>query len=334
MENIASLSEMPPEIIALHQEMMMISTNANMAVPRHVLIHNDNLQNISHEDDNASYVTDLIGIEAINHLNHMPRNGNRVNLPSWAALAEPEHELSSRKNKLMRCLLCEAYCPDAQWATLKERKYESKIFQKHEKSLNHVKATILSSIQFNEELPNNTKMSPLLAVAVAKLRADGLIDDAAYTNVMTAASATAATQQRTIVTGSLLPQEQGATINDNGQVLPLWLRLGDFVLSHPAAAAAAAVDSCVHATAPATEAAAIGIPGPGRKIKRRRLQMCTYCAEYNPSSPWGELKARKFEVGLLNSHQKGSFHIQAVQQRDLAIMSSLVNSEALHSTTL
>lgn len=50
--------------------------------------------------------------------------------------------------------------------------------------------------------------------------------------------------------------------------------------------------------------------------KKYRPMFCSYCAEYNPSTPWATLKARKYESDNFNEHEKSSHHMKAVEAKN------------------
>lgn len=56
-------------------------------------------------------------------------------------------------------------------------------------------------------------------------------------------------------------------------------------------------------------------------IKKKYKKMyCSYCAEFNSSTPWAQLKPRKFEKESFVEHEKSAHHAKAVASREASYM--------------
>ena len=63
-----------------------------------------------------------------------------------------------------------------------------------------------------------------------------------------------------------------------------------------------------------------------------RLMMCTYCAEFFPTSPWAREESRQYEPSALTAHEVSELHISAVRQYQAAHGSTLTSPQLSSSS--
>ena len=256
---------------------------------------------------------------------------SKIPLPPWltaeGAKMHSEKQLASqtdlsktkKKYRMALCIYCAKVYPQSPWATLKSRKYEHEIFRKHEKSNIHQR----SLLELNKCAL--TGGSPTMQVSHSAGDMpdsdDDDDDDEDYEGngkVHTAPSSThqhaasSSSQHASVGTAQALLSlngtrngvGEGSSSSDPSSGPPAWLRMR----------------SVEDSDTPANS-------------EEKRLMMCTYCAEYVPSSPWAHEESRPYEPSALIAHEVSELHFSAARQYQAAHGSTLPPSQLSSSSS-
>eukprot|EP00595_Chromulina_sp_UTEXLB2642_P000644 CAMPEP_0196766686 /NCGR_PEP_ID=MMETSP1095-20130614/28605_1 /TAXON_ID=96789 ORGANISM="Chromulina nebulosa, Strain UTEXLB2642" /NCGR_SAMPLE_ID=MMETSP1095 /ASSEMBLY_ACC=CAM_ASM_000446 /LENGTH=705 /DNA_ID=CAMNT_0042130103 /DNA_START=89 /DNA_END=2206 /DNA_ORIENTATION=- len=262
-----------------------------------------------------------------------------------------------KKYKLIRCNFCAEFNNNAPWSTLKSRKFEAENFLDHERSTHHIKAVLRRSNALGEPAPphlqqlanfqqlNQSALTNDLKKAInSNINStisglNGSINGLGGSSVISGAMPMPSmnpdndnndkdryarnltnnsiinynpnmlnhpfnqTVRNNAITNRFIQpqtlQQLGINENMKSKIAPNWLKT-EGKLCHSEKQLASGRD----------------LNGAKKKYKRT---MCTYCAEFNPASPWAVMKTRKYESAVLNEHDRSHHHRKAMNARELAL---------------
>jgi hypothetical protein len=257
-----------------------------------------------------------------------------------------------KKYRFIKCLFCEEFNNPAPWASLKRRKYETETFIEHERSTHHIKAVLRRSTSMGEasnqlSIPSQQFLgygqSPMLYRDTTPSAAMGF----PYGHIPQMANKPSSSSSAAYTEQSSSSNHQGVEnhLSHSSEVekpslasqatIPMHhLRMNfpqrQLDIRHiPGVISLAAMEHSKSKSPP------IWLKVEGRLChsdkqlesgqdltsvkKKYKTVMCTFCRDFNPSSPWAALKTRKFETAVLNEHERSHHHRKAVNTRDIAL---------------
>lgn len=320
-------------------------------IHHHVALTGENPVYVNH-DPNFSASATLEALERENEnlfLSSKALKTARENFPWLMAFGRPcvsdrrmvmsPDEPGRRKCRKLYCLICARFNHDTPWATVKARKFEKKYFVDHEASMHHIKAVqnmkeggfgnadpiefldpavfTLAEVVYPELMPNQVPSSEANYYVIStddypQIYLGGGGDSNPMGVAMT--NNTDEEQAKRPKKRKRSPKEMMEGGSDNASTglqemsgyddkdvkikfMPAWLKTaGRLRCSGRTQALLPSMTQEEQA-----------------KIKKKyRDCYCALCAEFQPGSPWSQVRGRKYEKALLIQHERSICHRKAV----------------------
>lgn len=166
LDNFAGIPVPAFHQLPLHHSMLSVDTtahqqsqNAQNSSSLHASSSSPNLSGNEKDDEPQQFFSDVytaLGLSSEGHGSSRKRMGFA---PDWVQLdgklrfsdkqIHSGKDLSKvkKKYKMLMCTVCAEFLPGSAWATMRPRKFETGVFQEHERSINHKKAVDLKAAQ-------------------------------------------------------------------------------------------------------------------------------------------------------------------------------------------
>jgi len=243
-------------------------------------------------------------------------------------------EPGRKKCRKLYCLICARFNPDTPWAVVRARKFEKKYFTDHQASVHHLKAVQVmresgfentdliefldpavfanAEAVYPEMMPNQVPSYEANSYVIAT-------EDNTYSQQLYLGGAAGENEgihsldeeqgksnrkrKRSVrepsigIDGEILPEPEGDEEEVKIKFMPAWLKTaGRLRMSTRMAALLPTMTKEERS-----------------KVKKKyRDCYCSICAEFQPGSPWSQVRGRKYEKALLIQHERSICHRKAL----------------------